>query len=291
MAYPDSSIVKSLFIEQKRFHDLGFTNRYGKVWELTESYGIKLDRSYDNIAVKDVITRSFRTKWLTEKSNLGKNPILRTYDKIKQNFIMEPYLYLVKKTKYRIALSKLRCSSHTLAIEKGRHTKPRTNISDRLCLYCSNNTIEDEKHFVVQCPFYSEERKHLFKKVHSINPSFVHMSDDAKFVHLFCSNDERILAWFGKKLFTYPNLNVLSFKLNVHKFLKCIRGYKSSCRRGSCDVRIRNVLCVYHCVSYFLYHFKPNFIRRYWLVETIYFNHLYVYVFYVQGLTSLKTIQ
>ena len=88
--------------------------------------------------------------------------------------------------------------SFTLAIEKGRHTKPRTNISDRLCLYCSNNTIEDEKHFVVQCPFYSEERKQLFKKVHSINPSFVHMSDDEKFVYLFCSNDERILAWFGK---------------------------------------------------------------------------------------------
>ena len=119
-------------------------------------------------------------------------------DKIKQNFIMEPYLYLVKKTKYRIALSKLRCSSHTLAIEKERHTKPRTNISDRLCLYCSNNTIEDEKHCVVQCPFYSEERKQLFKKVHSINPSFVHMSDDENFVYLFCSNDEQILAWFGK---------------------------------------------------------------------------------------------
>ena len=196
--FPDSSIIKSLFIEQKRFHDLGFTNWYGKVWELAESYGIKLDRSYDKIAVKDIITRSFRIKWLTEKSNLEKNTILRTYDKIKQNFIMEPYLYLVKKTKYRIALSKLRCSSHTLAIEKGRHIKPRTNISDRLCLYCSNNTIEDEKHFVVQCPFYSEERKQLFKKVHSINPSFVHMSDDEKFVYLFCSNDERILAWFGK---------------------------------------------------------------------------------------------
>ena len=80
--FPDSSIVKSLFIEQKRFHDLGFTNWYGKVWELAESYGIKLDRSYDKIAVKDIITRSFRNKWLTEKSNLEKNPILRTYDKI-----------------------------------------------------------------------------------------------------------------------------------------------------------------------------------------------------------------
>ena len=132
------------------------------------------------------------------KKHFGKNPILRTYDKIKQNFIMEPYLYLVKKTKYRIALSKFRCSCRILAIEKWRHTKPRTNISDRLCLYCSNNTIEDGKDFIVQCPFNSDARKQLFKKVHSINPRFVHMSDDEKFVYLFCSNDERILAGFGK---------------------------------------------------------------------------------------------
>ena len=57
------------------------------------------------------------------------------YDKIKQDFIKETYLYLVKKPKYRIAISKLRCSSHTLAIEKGRHTKPKTDLSGSLCLF------------------------------------------------------------------------------------------------------------------------------------------------------------
>ena len=41
-------------------------------------------------------------------------------------------------------------------------------------------------------PFSSEERKQLIKKVHAINPSFVHMSDDEKFVYQFCSNNERI---------------------------------------------------------------------------------------------------
>ena len=82
---------------------------------------------------------------------------------------MEPYLYVVKKIKYRIAVSKLRCSSHPLAIEKGRHTKPKTNISDRLCLYWSNKTVQDEKHFIVQHPFDSEERKQLLEKMRSIN--------------------------------------------------------------------------------------------------------------------------
>ena len=129
--------------------------------------------------------------------------------------------------------------------------------------------------------------------MHSINPSFVHMSDDEKFVYLFCSNDERILAWFGKCIHI-SSLNVWYFKLHVHTFLKCIREYKLSCWRSSCDMRIRNVLCVYHYVFYFLYDFKPNFIRRYWLVETInVFLSFTCTCFYVQrrdrsGMTSLK---
>ena len=64
--------------------------------------------------------------------------------------------------------------------------------------------------------------------------------------------------------------------------------------RSSCHMRIRNVLCVYHYVFYFLFHFKPNFIRRYWLVKTVnVFLSFACICFYVQrrdssGMTSLK---
>ena len=187
---PDSSIVKSLFMEEKRLHDLGFVTWYGKVWELAASYGIHLENSYEKSVVKDIITRAFKERWFVDKSNLVKNPILRTYDKIKHNFIMEPYLYLVKKPKYRIAISKLRCSSHTLAIEKGRHTKPKTDLSERLCLFCSSNKVEDEKHFII------EDR--LFTKVITVNPDFASMHDDDKFEYLFRTDNERTLAWLGK---------------------------------------------------------------------------------------------
>ena len=34
--------------------------------------------------------------------------------------------------------------------------------------------------------------KQLFENVHSLNPSFVYMTDDEKFAYLFRSNDERI---------------------------------------------------------------------------------------------------
>ena len=185
-------------MEEKRLHDLGFVTWYGEVWELAASYDIHLENSYEKSVEKDIITRAFKERWFVDKSNLVKNPILRTYDKIKHDFIMEPYLYLVKKPKYRIAISKLRCSSHTLAIEKGRHTKPKTDLSERLCLFCRSNKVEDEKHFIIECCLYSDERDRLFTKVITVNPDFASMHDDDKFEYLFRTDNERTLAWLGK---------------------------------------------------------------------------------------------
>ena len=35
--------------------------------------------------------------------------------------------------------------------------------------------------------------KQLFENVHSLNPSFVYITDDEKFAYLFRSNDERLV--------------------------------------------------------------------------------------------------
>jgi len=210
-----------LFIEQKLFHELGFATWFGNVWELATSYNIDLNRLSEKGDIQNAIIVSFKDHWLSEKCNLSKHPILRTYHIIKDDFIMEPYLYLVNKTKYRKAISKLRCSSHTLSIEKGRHNKPKTPLCDRKCLLCSQDQIEDEKHFVLKCPFYKEERGELYCNVVCINPDFENIDDDRKFSFLLCSSDERILTWFGKFLHlcfykrNVAQLQTLCFDYNI----------------------------------------------------------------------------
>ena len=62
----------------------------------------------------------------------------------------------------RIALTKLRLSDHTLAIEKGRHNS--INASDRTCPFCPEQ-VEDETHFLVKCPIYDCLRKNLLDDV------------------------------------------------------------------------------------------------------------------------------
>jgi hypothetical protein len=46
-------------------------------------------------------------------------------------------------------ICKIHISAHPLMIERGRHLNiPRT---DRYCLLCKSNQIEDEKHFLLHC--------------------------------------------------------------------------------------------------------------------------------------------
>ena len=103
----------------------------------------------------------------------------------------------MREFKYRNALTKIRSSSH-LEIERGRHAKPKTPRNDRLCLNCK--TIEDERHFIMECPLYREERCVLLSKVSNNNPIFSTLSTQEKFVYLLSCRDAQILAWLGKFL-------------------------------------------------------------------------------------------
>lgn len=74
------------------------------------------------------------------------------------NFNHQLYLEKVNVLKFRIALTKLRVSSHRLEIEVGRWSRPnRTPIDERKCFYC--NKLEDEFHFLLECYLYKDLRK------------------------------------------------------------------------------------------------------------------------------------
>ena len=141
-----------------------------------------------------------------KKSCKVENPIVRTYDKIKQDFIVEPYLYLVKKPKCRITISKLRCSPYSLAVEKDRHAK--ADLPERLCLFRKGNKEEDEIHFIIECCFYKDERDRLFRKVIIVNLNYASMHGVDNFVLVFRTNNERSLAWLGKLVHESPSKRV-----------------------------------------------------------------------------------
>ena len=46
----------------------------------------------------------------------------------------------------------------TLAIETGRYAKPPVPVENRLCFACNKNCVENENHFLLDCPLYDDLR-------------------------------------------------------------------------------------------------------------------------------------
>ena len=175
------------------------------VSEMVDTYLLDIDCSPAEFKseYKRTVGNRFINMWTEQVQNIHSNPILGTYCNIKCNFGMETYLDAIKNYKYRVAMSQLRTSPHTLAIEYGIYTRPKTKIEDRECSSC--HILEDERHFLIECNINQAERENLFSKLTHIAPNFIHMTDEEKFIFLMCNKDQQILTWVGK--FIYKSFN------------------------------------------------------------------------------------
>ena len=95
----------------------------------------------------------YSAKWEDKISNCNYSR-LNFYKQLKTDMSTANYASLPYHKRKIIA--KLRCSSHNLEIEKGRHKKK--DRLNRLCLLCQERAIEDETHFLSGCKLYSTLR-------------------------------------------------------------------------------------------------------------------------------------
>ena len=153
---------------------------------------------------KDIFTQTA----LESIQNMSK---MQTYAFLKQSWKIEDYLLQVGNIKDRTALSKLRLSDHTLAMEKGRHQ----NIiqSDRKCPFCPEE-IEDEFHFLIKCPIYKFLRKNLFDDINVLCIGFVYPPDE-KFLMWFLLNNPIISESTAKHI--RLSIELRAFLLEQHK--------------------------------------------------------------------------
>ena len=90
-------------------------------------------------------------------SHAGVGNKLRTYAKFKTSINMENYLRSNLSWTQKRTITKFRTSDHKLQIEIGRHCKPRILPEQRVCFHCKNK-VEDEIHFINECPLYDTLR-------------------------------------------------------------------------------------------------------------------------------------
>jgi hypothetical protein len=92
----------------------------------------------------------------------------------------------------RTAILKIRLSSHKLQIECGRYTK--TVRTERTCPVCQSSTIEDEHHYILVCPIYSELRLKFIKAYYCVRPSMW------KLILLLFNTSQKTMCNLGKLL-------------------------------------------------------------------------------------------
>ena len=192
-------LVKQVYLDLLRLHNCGHNTWVTSVFELAQGYNLAIgiddyDRFKKNCRL--VLTSCFKINWLSEVRNDEKHPIIRTYSLHKREFCLEPYLDAVKDARYRCALTKLRASSHTLEIERGRYTVPKTPTSERVCSVCQE--VEDEIHFLIRCTRYNSLRNEFFGKIYQISPNFTSLNDNEKYVFLMTSCNKQLMVWLGK---------------------------------------------------------------------------------------------
>ena len=109
--------------------------------------------------MKKTMEQNFIDFWLRTIRDRTKEKKLDLYARTKTSFDQHQYLRL-PSFRDRQRISKLLCSDHQLEIERGRHTK--TPRDERKCTTCDLETIENEGHFLMECPAYSDLRTSIF---------------------------------------------------------------------------------------------------------------------------------
>ena len=189
---PDKSLAKKALIENANLR----TNWIVTIEKLLGCFKLthvpeKKFKSASKTFIHSYFVNNWKNKLLSEDISR-----LIVYKAINDDFTLPRYLGLPYQS--RKVISRTRCSNHPLAIEKGRHTNPKTPRQERFCKLCDDQVVEDEDHFLLKCTTYTHLRDH-YQINHDNVPDFLNMENQsllAKYLLSAYELRERLL--FGR---------------------------------------------------------------------------------------------
>ena len=126
-------------------------------------------------------------------------PKMRTYVKINDFSENNSYLYKPLSFAQKSFLAKFRIGTLPLRLETGRYSRPPLPENERICLQCSENSIENEIHLTFYCSKHDTLRETLYNKIGRPPP---YMSDHEKLKIMV--NDPNIVKIFAQ--YIYDNI-------------------------------------------------------------------------------------
>ena len=126
-----NKLAKQVFCNLVDFSQQGFITWATDALALADDLGLDIisEKNMFSMTCKEVIHKKNTDMWLANLQNSQLYPLLRTHKTFKSNYIMEPYLYLVKKPGFPNAIARFSCSFHTFEIERERSSHQPKNPS------------------------------------------------------------------------------------------------------------------------------------------------------------------
>ena len=122
---------------------------------------------------KYTIKKNFKSKFKEKMwcdKELEEKIKLRYYeDVINPNLEDQNYLFVLQSVKKKINIAKIRTNSHKLHSETRHWSILKMPWDERVCHLCDTKKVEDEKHFLLDCPAYTYIRSHFQNIDHTTN--------------------------------------------------------------------------------------------------------------------------
>jgi hypothetical protein len=168
----EDRVVRKVFVKRYRKWKAGEGGWFGNVKEMMEKSGIgdwwdegtwegmPEKAEWDSMVMEGVRGEEVR-RW---KEGMADKGTLENYRRIKTELELEDYLVGARGRRPGVVLiTKLRGGTNALRVSQGRHSNlPR---HERLCLVCNSGKVEDEFHFVMECPDLAVPRAEMWQNI------------------------------------------------------------------------------------------------------------------------------
>ena len=94
-------------------------------------------------------------------------------------------------------MCRFRVSSHELMIEKGRHSRPKVERTERKCPICKLE-VGDECHFLTKCPLYNTNRLEFYTEIRKLSLEFDYLTNIQKTIYIMRNENTSVIKNLAK---------------------------------------------------------------------------------------------
>ena len=195
-----------------------YENEYGDVWENQGVY----DPDAFMYVFRQRLIDIYKQNW---NARLSESPRARFYRVVIKDLSFYEQLDKIHNKSHRNALARLITSSHRLRVETGRWERPVIPYESRICTM--RHKLDDEFHFLLECPRYHDIRRQYLPIYFRVRHSMF------KCIELLNTNNDKTVRSLAKYVFEAFRVRSLSVSWYVH--VLCVMHWLSpvaGCTRG-----------------------------------------------------------